>query len=194
MALDHFVMFSSITSVYGNARQANYGAANAFLDALAGCRRAQGLPATTINWGVFSDAGYVADAPRRGRVPQRDRASSACRPRIGFAAMADVMRSGVPQATISSTDWTIWAEANPVMGASPRFSDLVRPREPAKSSVADNDRGAQRILDTLLAADADGRRTRVSDHLRSRVARILGSCARSRSSRTRHSSRWAWTR
>ena len=60
MKLDCFVMFSSVSSIFGNPAQGNYGAANAFLDSLAHHRRALGLPALTMNWGVLGGEGYVA--------------------------------------------------------------------------------------------------------------------------------------
>ena len=59
MKLDHFIMYSSISSMYGNPGQVSYVAANQFLDNLAHWRRAQGLAATTINWGVIGGAGFV---------------------------------------------------------------------------------------------------------------------------------------
>ena len=58
--LDCFVMFSSVSSIFGNPAQGSYGAANAFLDSLAHHRRALGLPALTVNWGVLGGEGYVA--------------------------------------------------------------------------------------------------------------------------------------
>jgi acyl carrier protein len=60
MELDCFVMFSSVSSIFGNPAQGNYAAANAFLDSLAHHRHALGLPALTINWGVLGGEGYVA--------------------------------------------------------------------------------------------------------------------------------------
>jgi hypothetical protein len=53
MELDCFVMFSSVSSIFGNPAQGNYAAANSFLDSLAHHRRALGLPALTMSWGVL---------------------------------------------------------------------------------------------------------------------------------------------
>ncbi|WP_343653627.1 SDR family NAD(P)-dependent oxidoreductase [Herbaspirillum sp.] len=77
LPLEHFVLYSSITTSIGNPGQANYVAANAGLESLAGLRHRLGLPATCIGWGPIADTGYltrntaVRDAleQRLGRPP-----------------------------------------------------------------------------------------------------------------------------
>jgi hypothetical protein len=59
--LDFFTLLSSLSGVIGQKGQANYAAANAFLDSFASYRQSMGLPASSVDLGVVEDVGYVAE-------------------------------------------------------------------------------------------------------------------------------------
>ncbi|MFE0427067.1 SDR family NAD(P)-dependent oxidoreductase, partial [Streptomyces sp. NPDC058953] len=77
--LSAFVLCSALAGTLGNGGQANYAAANAFLDGLAARRRATGLAGTSLVWGWWDQShGMAADLDRADRARIR---------RLGFAAM-----------------------------------------------------------------------------------------------------------
>ncbi|WP_433684725.1 SDR family NAD(P)-dependent oxidoreductase [Nocardia sp. CA-119907] len=109
--LELFVLFSSASAAIGTAGQANYAAANAYLDGLAQHRRASGLPALSIQWGPWADTGMAQGlgvgarrAWRRHGVAELDAAtgSAILRPLLA----ADGVVAVYPTATTEFDDET----------------------------------------------------------------------------------------
>jgi acyl transferase domain-containing protein/acyl carrier protein len=65
--LTHFIVFSSAATVLGTMGQANYNAANFYMDRLMEWRKGNGLPATTVCWGNIGVIGMAAAEENRGR-------------------------------------------------------------------------------------------------------------------------------
>ena len=109
--LDLFVLFSSRVGVMGNPGQANHAAANAFLDQLAGHRRALGLAGQAIAWGAWSEIGEAAE--QRERIDQRRSALGGrwFTPQQGLRAFDRLVRQDVTNSVVMAMDWAVFEEA-----------------------------------------------------------------------------------
>jgi NADPH:quinone reductase-like Zn-dependent oxidoreductase/acyl carrier protein len=110
LALDCFVMFSSVSSIFGNSSQANYAAANAFLDSLAHHRHALGLPALVINWGALGGEGYVARNERVAEYLARQ-GTTPLTPTEVVMLMESFLNAGATQAMALRVDWSKWRQS-----------------------------------------------------------------------------------
>ena len=109
MELDCFVMFSSVSSIFGNPAQGNYAAANAFLDSLAHHRHALGMPALTVNWGVLGAKGYVARNERVAEFLARQ-GTMPISPGEVVALLESLLTSGIAQVMAIRVDWNKWRQ------------------------------------------------------------------------------------
>ncbi|MEB3907564.1 type I polyketide synthase [Mycobacterium ulcerans] len=120
----HFVLFSSISGLIGSRWLAHYTATSGYLDALAYARRVMGLPATTVNWGLWkslADAEHDASQVSLGSglVPMQDDVA------IGALPLVMSQAAGVHSVVVAA-DWPLLAAAYRTRG-SLRIVDDVLP-------------------------------------------------------------------
>jgi len=166
--LEHFICFSSVSSLIGSARQANYAAANSFLDALAHFRRAEGRCATVINWGPIGEKGLMA---RNQRMAQY--AEKAGLHFLNMREVTDVLERllplEAPQVAVSRIDWSTLSRLSAFIGTSPAFSLLRREIRP---------RNRHNFLRARLPDAPAGERHRmVEDFIAEQIGAVFGSDA-----------------
>ncbi|MBI5819060.1 MAG: SDR family NAD(P)-dependent oxidoreductase [Verrucomicrobia bacterium] len=132
--LDAFILFSSVSSLLGNVGQASYAAANAFLDALAQRRRADGLPALTVNWGVLGETGMVARAD--GLRQQLERIGM--RPLVNdevLGVLDRLVRLDPVQIGVFAVNWKRWATIHLHAAAQPALAHLMSAHAASEGTV-----------------------------------------------------------
>ncbi|HEX6342394.1 MAG TPA: SDR family NAD(P)-dependent oxidoreductase [Umezawaea sp.] len=157
--LDAFVLFSSAAGTFGNPGQANYAAANAFLDALAQHRRARGEPALSLGWGLWEDTGgMTADSARLGTALSEEEG----------VALFDTALAGPDAALVPMhLDTSALGDRVPAL-----LSGLVR--KPVRRATA-AEAAPGESLGKKIAGLSDGDRDQVLlDVVRSHVASALG--------------------
>ena len=165
--LDLFVLFSSVTGVLGNAGQANHAAANAFLDQLAGHRRALGLPGQSIAWGAWSGLGEAEE--QRERIAAQLEASGTgwMTPQKGLMAFDRLVREDLTAATVTSVDWPVFAESH---DHHPPFLEDVLV---ATDSGADESASSVDLVSELRNAPASGREALLVSFLQQELKAVL---------------------
>jgi len=131
-------MFSSISSIFGNPAQGNYAAANAFLDSLAHHRRALGLPALTMNWGVLGGEGYVARNERVAEYLARQ-GTTALSPGEVMSLLESSLAAGNTQVTAIRVDWAKWRQFFRSMQENPLLERILASVEGQENGVVTSD-------------------------------------------------------
>lgn len=170
MDLDFFVLHSSLLSLIGSPGQANYTAANAFLDALAGYRRSLGLPTMVINWGPWDEAGMATVSGTRGEMLWKGRGLQYIPPADGIRVFDYLMHRQVEQVAVTITDWAVYLDHLPVV--SPFYTALaqqIRPKTKQKHL-----RSAQEVQALLHQAPQQDHRPILIDFVCAQAMHELG--------------------
>ncbi|MGV9856085.1 SDR family NAD(P)-dependent oxidoreductase, partial [Streptomyces sp. NPDC003442] len=166
-----FVLFSSLSGLLGGAGQANYAAANTYLDALAARRTAQGLPAVSIAWGLWEQ-----DSAMTGALTATDRARLA---RVGGVALPTEQALGLLDRALSAgrpvvaAGLDVGAARDATAAGTPPPSvlrDVVR--APRRSAA--NGQGASTFARRLLGLGEAERLLVLLDLVREHAAAVLG--------------------
>jgi NAD(P)-dependent dehydrogenase (short-subunit alcohol dehydrogenase family)/acyl carrier protein len=164
-----WIGFSSVAATFGPPGQGNYAAANAVLDAIAGWRGAHGLPARSLAWGPFAEAGMAARLTEAQARAVQDRGLRFLRPAQGMRLMLALARADGPllpdgHALLGEVDWARLAAS---LAPNPLYALRVREAPAAAAPAVAVD------LAALAALPAGERALQVNALLRERIARAL---------------------
>ncbi|WUA47110.1 SDR family NAD(P)-dependent oxidoreductase [Streptomyces sp. NBC_01367] len=174
LKLSAFVLFSSTSGVFGGPGQGNYAAANSFLDALARHRRAQGLPASALAWGLWSVADGMAGALDAADVNRMRRAGL---PPLTTADGLGLFDTAVRLDDAAVALMRVDTDALRPLAAAGTLAPLLRGlvRGVARRSVASAAAGSEPELRARLAGLSAAEQDRaLLDLVRTQVAAVLG--------------------
>ncbi|MEU3756861.1 SDR family NAD(P)-dependent oxidoreductase, partial [Streptomyces olivoreticuli] len=167
--LDAFVVFSSVAGTFGSAGQANYASGNAFLDALARHRQAQGLPAVSLAWGPWSQ-----DSGMTGTLTEADlqRIARSGMPPLaveeGLALFDTALGADEPVLLPVHLELTaLRAQGEPL----PLLRSLIRTRN--RRTAVGGSATAAGLVRRLAGLSGNERRAVLLDLVRDRVAAVL---------------------
>ncbi|MEV0374916.1 SDR family NAD(P)-dependent oxidoreductase, partial [Streptomyces sp. NPDC050636] len=173
--LEHFVLFSSAAATFGAPGQGNYVAANAFLDALAADRRAAGLQATSLAWGMWADVsaltGQLTDSERDRLTRGGARALSAD---DGLALLDMALARDEALLVPTRIDLAgLRAQAARSTEIPPMWRALIS-SGPGRRTAASGSAGADSLHQQLAGLSQQDRERKLTDLIRTHVAAVLG--------------------
>ncbi|MFF7656837.1 SDR family NAD(P)-dependent oxidoreductase [Streptomyces sp. NPDC007983] len=169
-----FVLFSSAAGTFGGPGQANYAAANSFLDALARHRQAQGLPATSLAWGLWAEASGMT-----GELEATDKSRMSRSGVLGLSSDEGLALFDAAQQVGDAFLVPMQLDLAPLTGAPvsmvpPLLRGLVRggtTRPTAESGAASD---GSSLVERLVRLDPAERDQMLLDLVRAQVAVVLG--------------------
>jgi phthiocerol/phenolphthiocerol synthesis type-I polyketide synthase B len=161
-----FVMFSSMSTIFAQPGLLNYAAANAGLDALALDRRARGLPALSIAWGVWENTGVLRGAAGAHNVAELARQGiEAFSPEQGVMLFAWLCGRTEPTAAVLAVDWSAFHRAR-VHRPTPLFRDV-------SVGITGSETALSGLSTRLASTEPDERRRLIEPLVRETIGRVL---------------------
>jgi NAD(P)-dependent dehydrogenase (short-subunit alcohol dehydrogenase family)/acyl carrier protein len=166
--LDFFVLYSSVMSLLGAPGSGNYASADAFLDALAHHRRWMGLPALSIDWGIFSDVGSVSRLPG---VAERiaDRGMGSLTEAQGLKALERLLQGAAAQVGVLRFNLRQWLDFYPNTAQSRFWEELRKESDRSEPEAPE----VLRTRETIARAKPEERQSLLEGFIREQVARVL---------------------
>ncbi len=176
MDLSAFVVFSSLAGIVGSPGQGNYAAANSFLDALAACRGAQGLPGLSLAWGLWEQASAMT-----AHLDARDKSRMG---RSGLAALSSEQALDLLDTAMLGEEAVVVAtrlDRNALSGNAVELPPLLRDlaARPTRRVVADTDviMASTGLRARLEGMTAEQRQRELVDLVCDNAATVLGHSA-----------------
>jgi NAD(P)-dependent dehydrogenase (short-subunit alcohol dehydrogenase family) len=171
--LTAFVLFSSAAGVMGGPGQANYAAANAYLDALAAHRRSAGLAATSLAWGLWRSADGSGMAAQLGDADSRRAESSgigALTTEEGLALFDEALRGDEALLVPMRLDPAALEHAGDELP--PILRGLVR--TPSRRNIQGTSAAMSSVRERIAALPPRRRQSALLDVVRTEAAALLG--------------------
>jgi hypothetical protein len=170
--LDFFVLFSSLASLLGSPGQGNHAAANTFMDVLAHYRRAQGLPALSINWGAWSGSGAAVKHDVFARITLQG--VGAIAPEQGLQLLGQLLNQPTAQVGVTPINWPVFRQQFAGGHLPVFFSEISLPQKSHEAALKSSAPQAPDFLAQLAEAPANKQQSLLLAYVQEQARKVLG--------------------
>lgn len=171
-SLDFFVMMSSITSVVGNMGQANYAAANYFMNCFAEYRRNLGMPAMSICWGPWEESG-MATSSSAILKNIGNKGIYGMSKELGRKMIDKVFHKNLATIVVADANWQLFSQRTGVDEVTQFLTDFIT-KDQAFGQQSDNASAKEDVIAALKRLGEIERTEYLLTLLHTAAARIIG--------------------